>query len=57
MKHKKVEVRFKITPDLIKNLFDKAKIAPPAEKNKILKQCEFFCKHVGEYLVKDVDEE
>jgi hypothetical protein len=57
MKHKKAEVKYEITPELIKNLFDKAKKAPLAEKNKILRQCEFFCKHVGEYLVKDVDEE
>jgi hypothetical protein len=56
MSTKKVEVKYEITPELIKTLFDKAKKAPPAEKNKILRQCEFFCKHVGEYLVKDVNE-
>ena len=48
---KTVKVKHIITTDLIRSLYEKAKTLPPEQSKKLIEQCEFFSKHIGEYLV------
>jgi|TARA_B100001094_G_scaffold292486_2_gene311690 hypothetical protein len=53
---KEVQVKHIITPELIKSLYEKARTLPPAEAKKLIDQCKLFSAHIGEYLVKKIDE-
>lgn len=52
---KKVKVSHVITPKLIRELYEKAATLPPEQAKEIIRQCEFFSSHIGEYLVQDID--
>jgi len=53
---KEVKIKHIITPELIKSLYEKARTLPPAEAKKLIDQCKLFSNHIGEYLVKEVNE-
>jgi hypothetical protein len=53
---KEVKIENIITPELIKSLYEKARTLPPAEAKKIIDLCKVLTNHVGEYLVKKIDE-
>jgi hypothetical protein len=53
---KEVQIKHIITPELIKSLYEKSRALPPAEAKKLIDQCKFFSSHIGECLVKKIDE-
>jgi hypothetical protein len=53
---KKGEIKTKITPDFILDLYDSAKkLKSQAKKREAMKQIKFLSKHLGEYLIKPLD--
>jgi hypothetical protein len=52
---KEVQVKYIITPELIRSIYEKSRTLPPAEAKKLIDQCKLFSSHVGEYLVKKPD--
>jgi hypothetical protein len=50
---KRVEIKEKVTHDLILDLYDQAKKLKSKEKKaKLMKQIKLLSQHIGEYIVK-----
>ena len=46
------EVKYKITHDLVLDLYEKSKTKEGEERRRLVKKAEFFSKHIGCYLAK-----
>ena len=51
-----VEVKKKVTHDFVLEIYDQAKKAKGDKKKELLQKAELLSRHIGEYLVKKVNQ-